>query len=197
MGKKNVVALLMLGGTVSRAWAELSPPLNEVDESLAVYRIQSGYNSGFALGTQGSGVAYGRMLNSWLELSSRFAFAIYNNTDQYPGSLRIDLTVGPTFNFPINDAGAVEAIFLTLGAGLNYSRLNSISIPGTDYATNAQAATSFAYDLELGKRFLVVANFSWKPSISVSGFIGNDLFNGGLVSYPNYRIIPLRFAYLF
>jgi hypothetical protein len=178
------------------AWCEERSFGHEADAALGALRIQSGYNTVFTIGTGRSAVGFGWFLSDTIELTMKLALQVDANTDTVPGGIILSTTVGPTFNFPAS-GGPSNAYFVTLGAGINYEQINSLTIPGTSYATNQISAVGLAYDIEIGKRFQLLPNFSWKPNISVGGFTGTDIVNDNAGANPAFKVVPLEFALLF
>jgi hypothetical protein len=169
---------------------------NEVDTTLGLYRARSGYHAGFFLGLGGLGVGYGRRLNDWLEAFTRFQVEVYSDNGQNPGGAVISAWFGPAINFP-SSSGWQNSFFFAGGVGFNYSRIDAFTFPNTLFSTGAVSAWSVSYGVEAGKRFSLLPNVSWKPTISVSGFTGPDIFNNGFASHPTFAVIPLEFTALF
>jgi hypothetical protein len=177
--------------------AAKSTDANEVSFNLAAYRIHNGYNPGFWLGTSGGGIGYARRLTSLLDLSMHFALDDFGNTVSVPGATVIRATIGTTFNFPVDDRAKRNAYFITLEAGIDYSSVNSLAIPGTDYTTGGMSSSNLAYNLQLGKRFELLPNISLRPLLAISGHTGVDILSGGGTSYPDVEIVPLALSIFF
>src|SRR5579859_4916276 len=118
---------------------------NEVDTTVGLYRYRSGYHPGFFFGLGGLGAGFGHRLTDWLEVSSRVQFQIFSDNGQNPGGSVVNAWVGPTFN---SSSRIEEAFFLSAGVGINYSRVNDFTYPGTLFSVAGESATNFAYALE-------------------------------------------------
>jgi hypothetical protein len=193
--------LLILGVAPVHAEQASEPVLgrteeNEVMFAVAAYRAHAGYNPGFWLGTRGRGLGYGRKLAPWVQASLRLGSEVYGSTDSRPGTTTFAVTVGPTFNLATDDRGLANAYYVALQGGVDYSRRSRLTIPGTLYSVEAVSSRAFAYNVELGKRFALLPNVSWRVHIALSGHFGQDIFNGKS-STPSVDIVPLALSILF
>lgn len=198
---RTFFVLLALLGLAQTAFAETDPNPkaldNEVSLALAQYAAQTGEHPEFTLGTASNGISYGRVLTSFLEINLKVVFDTYASTVQAPGGTKFTVTLGPIFNFPVDDQGIANAFFVSLGAGIGYQRVNSFSFPGTLFETPAVVETDFAYDFEVGKRFSLLPNVSYSPTLFVMGSSGTDIYNDYLVHHPGYGALPVRVSILF
>ncbi len=169
---------------------------NEVFFSLAAYKIQSGYNPGFWFGNSGRGVGYGRTLLPWLQFSARALLDVYGDSDSAPGSSRVTATAGPIIDIPTDERGEASAFFIYLGAGIDSQSISSFTVPGTLYYTGGASSKNFAYAFEIGKRFYVLHNVSWRPTLGAGGHTGFDLASNG-TAHPALSIVPLALSILF
>lgn len=171
---------------------------NELSVALGFVRIQGGYNTIGALGLGYHGVDYSHTLTDWLALSGRARVSVSANTDQTQGNTIVELTVGPTFNFPVSPAhGLADAFFVSLEAGVNYTQVNGITVPGTLYATGPLFQTNPAFSIEVGKRFQVLPNVSLMPSLLVTVMDGPDVISGAANSNAALSIEPLAVSVTF
>lgn len=169
--------------------------VNELDASLAYFRAQVGYNAVGALGVGYRGVGYGYALTRWLELSIRVRFSASANDDQTQGETVFEATAGPTFNF--GGASLASDFFVSLGAGANYTQINSIIVPGTLYTTGGLYSTNPTFSFEIGKRFQVFPNVSLKPSFLITQMIGADIIDGASNASPAFSINPVEISITF
>jgi len=177
--------------------AETQDIQNEILIAAGTLRAEVNYPSAVTIGPVEAGIGYGRIFNDWLELTSMTLFRSYSGTISAPGGTVLNFTLGPTFNFPINEMGVASAFFITLGAGFHYAYLDSFTVAGTAVSLASQSTFSFSYDALIGKRFSVLPNVSWTPMFSISGFTGTDIMSSGLIAGPIYRLIPLQISLLF
>lgn len=194
---------LFQSGLITNAHADVAAPQeeasikNELIANIFAYKIQNEYPTKLLLGTTRLGIGYGWFLNDLIEFSGRMTLEIDSNTDQNPGKTQADLTVGPTFNFAVNKNGVADAFFVMLGLGFNYSYINAYTVTGTNYSTGSSSSNNLAYHFEFGKRFKLLTNVSWVPTLLIYGFSGADIFNNNLPAYPAYTFIPVRISILF
>lgn len=77
---------------------------------------------------------------------------------------------GPTINFPVTDLR--DSFFLTGAFGFTYLEVSSGS------------TTKFSFGFELGKRFQILENFSYRPAVSITKVSGASMrFGVSLLSF--------------
>lgn len=115
-----------------------------------------GFDFGQGKWAFGANAAYHHLFFDPIQLGGSLNFGFANNGTATGYS--VGLLVGPTFNFMNTVAGDIsDAVFLFAGVGFNMSK------PGGGVST-----TDFQFGAELGKRFKVWDNISYRPSFSFS-----------------------------
>lgn len=118
-----------------------------------------GFDFGQGRWTVGAHAAYHHLFTDMIQFGGRLGFGVgegyLNPTTTATGTgYGINLMVGPTFNFMNTTTGDIsDAMFLFAGAGFSMAK-----------AAGGTSNTDFMFGAELGKRFKVWDNISYRPS---------------------------------
>jgi hypothetical protein len=163
-----LLQILCLAAAVPQLAAAAEEPRHEIEGNThAVLSFSKGSDTIFQLGAGYSHLYYG-----WLQATTLAELQTGG------GATGWSLAVGPTFNYAIGDGGISNAVYLTTAGGIEWNNLAG------------SGSSTFAYHVELGKRFELVHGVAWKPAFIVSGVTETG-------SNPQFRLVPVQFSFHF
>ena len=156
-------AFVVAGSAFGAAASTSSAPLCESvfgGTAGAASATGGGFDFGQGKWTFGAHAAYHHLFTDSIQLGGKLGFAFGDGlgstaTTAVTGTgHQVMLMVGPTFNFMNTTSGDIsDAMFLFAGAGFSMAKV-----------AGAASSTDFAFGAELGKRFKLWDNISYRPS---------------------------------
>jgi hypothetical protein len=182
---KNLISTVAVLATLA-----LSVPAHAEAEHQTVNEIDGTTNAALSFGSGtttsfGIGAGYSRTLLSFLQGTAFGTFVTGG------GASFLTATVGPTLNLVIDEHGFSNAFFLTTAGGIVYQNSPvTTTTNGITTSVSSASSTSFAYNLQAGKRFLLFSSVSWKPAIIMTGTTTTG-------TSPLFQLVPLFFSFEF